>query len=132
MYPQHLGFLDPDPQKYADPRTRIQGVKYQSKTVNKKLLKLKFLLLKKEILSKCFLSLNGLSSLSIKTSEKKTKKFHLKIFLLLKNSENLIEICMTWIRIHFFNCGFRIRIRIKIKWIPSTAYINIQIISVEC
>ena len=28
--PQDFGFLDPDPQKYADPR--IQGVKYQPKT----------------------------------------------------------------------------------------------------
>ena len=30
--PQDFGFLDPDPQKYADPRIRIQGVKYQPKT----------------------------------------------------------------------------------------------------
>ena len=38
-----------------------------------------------------------------------------------KNSVNLKEI--TWIRIHFFQCGSRIwiRIRIKIKWILSTA-----------
>jgi len=34
--PQELGFLDPDPQKYADPRIRIQGVKYQPKTATKK------------------------------------------------------------------------------------------------
>ena len=33
--PQDFGFLDPDPEKYADPR--IQGVKYQSKTAKKKL-----------------------------------------------------------------------------------------------
>ena len=26
---QDFGFLDPDPQKYADPRIQIQGVKYQ-------------------------------------------------------------------------------------------------------
>ena len=28
---------------------------------------------------------------------------------------------MTWIRIHFFHCGSRIRLRINIKWILSTA-----------
>ena len=27
--PQHFGFLDPDPQKYAYLRIRIQGAKYQ-------------------------------------------------------------------------------------------------------
>ena len=31
----HKYILGPDPQKYADPRIRIQGVKYQSKTVKK-------------------------------------------------------------------------------------------------
>ena len=37
--PQDFGFLNPylDPQKYADPRIRIQGVKYQPKTAKKKL-----------------------------------------------------------------------------------------------
>jgi len=32
--PQDFGFLDPDPdpKKYADPRIRIQGVKYKPKT----------------------------------------------------------------------------------------------------
>ena len=30
--PQDFGFLDPDPQKYADPWIRIQGVKNQPKT----------------------------------------------------------------------------------------------------
>jgi len=33
--PQDFGFLDPDPQKYTDPRIRIQGVKYQPKTAKK-------------------------------------------------------------------------------------------------
>ena len=33
--PQDFGFLDTDPQKYADPRIRIQGVKYQPKTAKK-------------------------------------------------------------------------------------------------
>ena len=32
---QDFGFLDPDPQKYADPRIGIQGVKYQPKTGKK-------------------------------------------------------------------------------------------------
>ena len=30
-------------------------------------------------------------------------------------------ITCIWIRIHFFQCGSRIRIRIKINWILSTA-----------
>ena len=30
--PQDFGFLDPELQKYADPRIRIQGAKYQPKT----------------------------------------------------------------------------------------------------
>ena len=34
--PQDFGFLAPDPQKYADPRIRIQGVKNQPKTAKKK------------------------------------------------------------------------------------------------
>ena len=35
--PQDFGFLDtdPDPQKYEDPRIRIQEVKYQLKTTKK-------------------------------------------------------------------------------------------------
>ena len=33
--PQDFGFLDPEPQKYADPRIRIQGAKYQPKTEEK-------------------------------------------------------------------------------------------------
>ena len=33
---QDFGFFDPDPQKYADPRIRIQGAKYQPKTAKKK------------------------------------------------------------------------------------------------
>ena len=55
LYPflQDFGFLDPDqnPQKYANPRIRIQGVKYQTKKLQKKpflLLKPKSKLLKKE------------------------------------------------------------------------------------
>ena len=47
--PQDFGFLDPDPQKYADPRIRIQGAKYQPKTAKKNLLsKPKSELFKKE------------------------------------------------------------------------------------
>ena len=33
--PQDFGFLDPDPQKYADPRIRIHEAKYQPKTATK-------------------------------------------------------------------------------------------------
>ena len=53
--PQDFGLLDPDPdpQKYADPRIRIQGAKYQPKTAQKNLLsKPKSELLKKERLKK--------------------------------------------------------------------------------
>ena len=45
----------------------------------------------------------------------KNKTKNMKI---IENSVNLRK--MTWIRIHFFQCGSRIRIRIKIKWILST------------
>jgi len=50
--PQDFGFLDPDPEKYADPR--IQGVKYQPKTAKKTflLLKPKSELLKKREIKK--------------------------------------------------------------------------------
>ena len=34
--PLDFGFPNPDPQKYADPRIRIQGKKYQPKTAKKK------------------------------------------------------------------------------------------------
>ena len=45
-----------------------------------------------------------------------------EISFLLKKSLNLKEIFMTWICIRvFFQGGSRIRIRIKIKWILSTA-----------
>ena len=44
---QKFGFLDPDLQKYADPRIRIQRAKYQPKT-EKKILLLNFKNVKKE------------------------------------------------------------------------------------
>ena len=70
---QDFGFLDPDPQKYADPRIRIQGVKYQPKTAKKKsflLLKPKFELLKKRDY-KIFLISEWFIKFRIKISEKK-------------------------------------------------------------
>jgi len=72
-------FLDPDSQKYADPRIRIQGVKYQPKTTKKTflLLKPKSELMKKEII-KISSFLNGSSSFRIKISEK-NKTIKLKI-----------------------------------------------------
>ena len=33
--PQDFGFMDLDPQKYADPRKRILGLKYQPKNAKK-------------------------------------------------------------------------------------------------
>ena len=35
---EHFSFLDPDLQKYADPRIRIHSAKYQRRTVKRKLL----------------------------------------------------------------------------------------------
>ena len=76
--PPDFGFLDPDPdpQKYADPRIRIQVVKNQPKTVKKiSLLKPKSELLKKRNIKKISSFLNGSSSLRIKISEKNKQKF---------------------------------------------------------
>jgi len=71
--PKDFGFLDPDPQKYADPRIRIQGVKYQPKTAKKTflLLKPKSELLKKREIIKIASFLNGSSSFRIKICERK-------------------------------------------------------------
>ena len=68
--------------------------------------------------------LNGSSSFSTKISEKK-----LNFCFLLKKSVKEI----TWIRIHFFQCGSRIRIRnrIKIKWILSSVESDIPFINDE-
>ena len=75
---QDFGFLDLDPQKYADPLIRIQKVKYQPKTFL--LLKPNSGLLKKEIV-KIFSFLNGSSSFRIKISEKnKTKNLKIIFF----------------------------------------------------
>ena len=88
MDPQDFGFLDPDPEKYADPRIR-KGEKYQPK-IAKNLFthKTQFLTFEKEIL-KMSCSMNGFSSLGIKVSEKKTK--HLKFSALLKKFSKGIE-----------------------------------------
>ena len=112
MDPQGFGFLDPDPQKYADPRIRIKGVKYQNFFTPKT--KIRTFEKKRDYKISSFL--NGSSSFRIKICEKNKTK-NLKIYFFLKNSVNLKE--MTWIRIHFFQCGSRIRI--KIKWILCTA-----------
>jgi len=68
--PQDFGFLDPDPdpQKYADPRNRIQGVKYQPKIAKITLLLLKpnSELLKKREIIKISSFLNSSSSFRIK------------------------------------------------------------------
>ena len=36
---------------------------------------------------------------------------------------------MTWIRIHFFQCGSRIRIRIKIEWSTDLSIIFLKKLS---
>ena len=71
MDPQDFGFLAPDPQKYAGPRIRIQGVKNQPKIVKKKTLILnpKSELLKEREIIQISSFLNGLSSFRIKISE---------------------------------------------------------------
>ena len=72
LYPEDFGFLYPGPQKYADPRTRIQGVKYQPKTAKKEILlkkpKADFFFKREIIRISSFL--NGSTSLRIKISEK--------------------------------------------------------------
>ena len=51
--PKDFSFLNPDPQKYADPRIPIQGVKYQLKTATKKIiLETQILTIEKERLQK--------------------------------------------------------------------------------
>ena len=57
----------------------------------------------------------------MKISKKNKKIFENSVFV--KNiSSNLNEMLMTWIRIHFFRCVSRIRI--KIKWIRSTFFLK--------
>ena len=65
MDPKDFSFLNPDPQKYADPRIPIQGVKYQLKTATKKIiLETQILTIEKERLQKISWFLNGPSSLA--------------------------------------------------------------------
>ena len=45
---QDFGFLDPDPQKYEDPRILIQGAKYQPKAAKKITLKTHICIEKRE------------------------------------------------------------------------------------
>ena len=71
MDPQDFDFLDPDPQKYADPRIRIQGVKYQAKTATKKTAKPQIWTFEKREIIKISLFLNGFR---IKMSEKNIAK----------------------------------------------------------
>ena len=94
------------PGKYADPRIRIQGAKYQPKNCKKKTFftsKSKIWTLKKREIIKISSFLNGSSSCRIKICEKKlNKKFENY------DSVNLIEMTWIqtririWIRIHFF------------------------------
>jgi len=73
--PQDFGFLDPDLQKYADPRIWIQRVKNQPKTAKKTFLLLKS---KSELLKKSF---------RLKISEKNETKY-LKLFFVKKISKS--------------------------------------------
>jgi len=67
---QDFGFLDPDPQKYANPRIRIPGVKYQRKTEKKNIFIPKSLNSCKKCDYKNSSFLNGSSSFRIKISGK--------------------------------------------------------------
>ena len=119
MDPQDFGFLDPDSQKYVDPRIRIQGVKYQKKSVL--LQNPKSELMKKKII-KISSFLNGSSSFRIKISEKNKTK-NLKIFLLNKFSKPYRNDLDRDRDPDLDPDPFfpeRIRIRIKIEWILST------------
>ena len=74
--PQDFGFLDPDPQKCADPRIQVQGVKYQPKTAEKTflLLKPKIALLKKRENTKISPFLNGSSRFRLPGSGSGSKR----------------------------------------------------------
>ena len=97
----------------------VPGGKYQAKP---KMLfsKHKSKLLTKNILTKISKFLNGSLSSSNKLREIKEKCW--KIFHLLKKSWNLEEM----FRIHFFQGGSKIQIRIciKMKWILGTALLE--------
>ena len=64
--PEHFGLLDPDPQKYADPRIWIQDANFQLKTANKNLMLSNPKSVKKEIILKISSSLNGSASFGTK------------------------------------------------------------------
>ena len=93
MNPQHFGFLDPDPQKYANSRFRIKGAKCRPESANKNLLLLK----------------------------PKSEINKLKILILVKKSGNFKEMCVSnpgsESGLIFFLWGSRIRICIRIDWI---------------
>ena len=57
--PQDFSFLDPDPQKYSDPRIRIRGAKYQQKTAKKITLKPQIWAIEKREIIKISWFLNG-------------------------------------------------------------------------
>ena len=83
---QDFGFLDPDPQKYADPRIRIQEVKYQPKTTKNYFFTPEtqiWAFEKKRDYKNVSFFLNGSSSFRIKISEKIYNKF--ENYFLLKN-----------------------------------------------
>ena len=54
----------------------------------------------------------------------KISEKNLKIIFCENNSANLKEMTRIRIRIHFFQSGSRIRIRIKFNWILSTEYVS--------
>ena len=103
---------------------RIHESGSKGQNINQKLPKKNLLskpkseLFKKKIIKMSWF-LNGSSSFSIKKAEKKRQIW--KFCFVKKNSVNFKAITWIWIRIHFFfQCGSRIRIRIRINWILST------------
>ena len=99
MDPQDFDFLDPEPQKYADPRTWSKGQNINQKLQSKFTLKTQIWTFEKRKIKNISWLLNGSSSYSIKTREKKQdKKFENSA--LLKNLVKFLE--TTWIRINFF------------------------------
>ena len=79
MDPQDFGFLDPDPEKYANPRD-----KYQPKTAKKNFTpKTQFLTFDKKEMIKISSFLNGSWSFWIKISEKNKQKIW-KLFFVKK------------------------------------------------
>ena len=115
--PPDLGFLDPDPQKCADPRIQVQGVKYQPKTAEKNFFtpKTKICTFEKKRDYTNFPISEWFIKVWDKNMRKKNKKFE-NYFLFKRFSKS----DMTWILIQFFPVRIQDPQPHQNKWILST------------